>query len=83
LEALVKRRGVIYDVGTVFSGRGWEVRSRPKLNAPVAHRELQIIRDDLHCNAVRLGGHNPARLMAVTERALELRRRRCWHDGHK
>jgi hypothetical protein len=46
----VNRNGVIYSTGAVFSGRGWKVRTRPRLDPRVAGRELQIIRDDLHCN---------------------------------
>jgi len=68
----VKRRGVIYDTGAVFSGPGWEVPTRPKLDLVTAERELQIVRDDLHCNAVRLVGRDVDRLVQVAERALAL-----------
>jgi hypothetical protein len=37
----------------------------------VVRRELQIIRDDLHANAVRVGGSDLARLTAVARIALE------------
>jgi hypothetical protein len=63
---------VTYDTGSVFSGPGWRVPTRPKLDLATAERELQIARDDLHCNAVRLGGHDPDRLIQVAERALAL-----------
>jgi len=69
---LMKRRGVTYDTGMVFSGPGWSVPTRPKLDLATAERELQIARDDLHCNAVRLGGRDVGRLMQVAERALAL-----------
>lgn len=68
----MNRRGVTYDTGIVFAGRGYKVPTRPKLDLGTAHRELQIIRDDLHCNAVRIGGDNPKRLAAVAADALDL-----------
>jgi len=69
----VKRRGVIYDTGMVFSGRrGGGIPTRPKLDLVTAERELQIARDDLHCNAVRLVGRDVDRLVQVAERALAL-----------
>jgi hypothetical protein len=51
---------VSYDVGRVM-GLNW----RPHFDAEVAARELQIIRDDLHCNAVRICGREIARLMTA------------------
>ena len=42
-------KGVSYDVGRVM-GLNW----RPVFDPAVVHRELEIIRDDLHCNAVRI-----------------------------
>jgi hypothetical protein len=68
----MRRRGVTYDTGTVFSGPGYKIPTRPKLDLATAERELQIARDDLHCNAVRLGGSYPDRLVRVAERALAL-----------
>ena len=43
----MKRRGVCYDVGRVMWGQNW----RPEFSSAESHRELQIIRDDLHCNS--------------------------------
>jgi hypothetical protein len=68
----VNRRGIIYDTGIVFVGRGYKVPTRPKLDLGTARRELQIIRDDLHCNAVRIVGDNPERVAAVAADALDL-----------
>lgn len=42
---------VCYDVGIVM-GMNW----RPNFDPYCVHRELQIIKDDLHCNAVRITG---------------------------
>jgi hypothetical protein len=68
----VNRRGVIYNTGTVFSGPGYRVKSRPRLGERIARRELEVIRDDLHCNAVRVAGLDLDRLIRVAEDALAL-----------
>jgi len=68
----VNRRGVTYDTGIVFSGPGYNIPTRPRLDLATAERELQIARDDLHCNAVRLIGREVDRLVQVAERALAL-----------
>ena len=47
----MERKGVSYDVGRVMSGN-W----RPVFDQKVAQRELEIIRNDLHCTAVRICG---------------------------
>lgn len=57
-------KGVCYDTGIVM-GVNW----RPEFDPPTVRRELQIIRRDLHCNAVRLGGHDLSRLALATEAA--------------
>ena len=61
------RRGVSYDVGRVL-GLNW----RPDFDAAVVRRELQIIRDDLHCNAVRICGREIARLVTAATAATDL-----------
>ena len=68
----MNRRGIVYDTGVVFAGPGYKVPTRPKLDLGTAHRELQIIRDDLHCNAVRIVGENHERVAAVAADALDL-----------
>jgi hypothetical protein len=57
----VNRRGVCYDVGRVMWGQDW----RPEFSPEEARRELQIIRGDLHCNAVRICGQDVGRLLAA------------------
>jgi hypothetical protein len=64
----VNRRGVCYDVGRVLMGQNW----RPVFDRAEVRRELQIIRDDLHANAVRICGEDPDRLLATGEEALAL-----------
>lgn len=68
----MNRNGVIYNTGAVYGVPGWRNRTRPRLDPRVADRELQIIRDDLHCNAVRVSGRDIGRLTAVAEQALRL-----------
>jgi hypothetical protein len=68
----VNRRGVCYDVGTVYSGFPWRVTTRPVFDPELTRRELEIIKTELHCNAVRIVGHDIGRLMQATEAALRL-----------
>jgi len=62
----MNRKGVCYDVGRVMMGENW----RPKFDPQIVHRELGIIRNDLHCNTVRVCGLDIDRLMAASEDAL-------------
>lgn len=64
----MRRKGVLYDVGRVLWGINW----RPVFDPVVVGRELQIIRDDLHCNAVKICGRDVDRLTFAAEMALEL-----------
>ena len=64
---LVRIKGVSYDVGRV-PGENW----RPVFEPEVVRRELTIIKDDLHCNAVRICGRDVSRLEKAAEFALEL-----------
>ena len=64
----MKRRGVCYDVGRVMWGQNW----RPDLSSDELNRELEIIKEDLHCNAVRICGQDIDRLATAAEQALDL-----------
>jgi hypothetical protein len=68
----VNRRGVCYDVGSVYSGLGWRFSTRPRFDPEITRRELEIIKTELHCNAVRIIGRDIGRLMRAAEAALEL-----------
>ena len=46
----MNRRGVCYDAGRVMWGQDW----RPEFSPGEVRRELEIIKSDLHCNAVRI-----------------------------
>ena len=63
----VNRRGVSYDTGRVL-GINW----RPSFDPEIVRGELRIIRDDLHCNAVRICGRDLGRLSAAGSIALDL-----------
>jgi hypothetical protein len=54
----MRAKGISYDTG--FSNKG--VSSRESFDPVVVARELQIIRTDLHCTAVRLTGGDVERL---------------------
>ncbi len=63
----MKRKGVSYDVGRVLEGTAM----RPTFDVEVVHRELEIIKNDLHCNAVRICSLDIDRLMVTAEDALK------------
>ena len=64
----MRARGMTYDTGFVVHGR----TSREHFDPAVVRRELGIIRDDLHCNAVQIIGGDPRRLELAAEAAAEL-----------
>ncbi len=57
-----------YDTGFVVHGQ----TAREHLDPGVVRRELAIIRDDLHCNAVQIIGGDPDRLELAAGAAAEL-----------
>jgi hypothetical protein len=62
VSSSMNRKGVSYDVGSVMGGN-W----RPTFALEIIYRELEIIKDDLHCNAVRISGLDINRLMNASE----------------
>jgi hypothetical protein len=64
----VRAKGITFDTGFVRDGRNSLERFDPDL----ARRELTIIRDDLHCNAVHIVGCDPKRLELASRIAAEL-----------
>lgn len=62
----MKTLGVCYDAGVVK-----DIPWRPNLDAHTARREMEIIRRDLHCTAVRVVARDIDRLQLATEAALE------------
>ncbi|WP_030442355.1 hypothetical protein [Actinoplanes subtropicus] len=64
----MRAKGMAYDTGFVFRG----TISREDFDPAVVRRELTIIRDDLHCNAVHLTGGEADRLELAAGIAAEL-----------
>lgn len=64
----MRARGVSYSTGFVLRN----VNSRPSFDPSIVQRELQIIRDDLHCTAVRIMGGDAQRIEVATQFAAEL-----------
>jgi hypothetical protein len=64
----MRARGISYDTGFIVEGR----TSRELFDPEVVRRELRIIRDDLHCNAVRVMGGDPERLELAATYAADL-----------
>jgi membrane protease YdiL (CAAX protease family) len=61
-------RGILYDVGTSYMpGQHSRLRWRPEVVA----REMRIIREELHCNAVIVFGESPRRLEEASKLALQ------------
>ncbi|ASF06235.1 hypothetical protein NBRGN_054_00360 [Nocardia brasiliensis NBRC 14402] len=61
-------KGISYDTGFLRDGKF----SRTRFDPMIVERELRIIRDDLHCNAVRLIGGDAGRLELAATIAAEL-----------
>ncbi|QKW38313.1 hypothetical protein HUT06_33465 [Actinomadura sp. NAK00032] len=64
----MRAKGITYDTGFVRDGHN----SRGHFDPALAERELRIIRDDLHCNAVRVTGGDPDRLELAATLAADL-----------
>lgn len=64
----MRARGMTYDIGFIYNG----TCSRERFDPEVVQRELSIIRDDLHCNAVQIVGGDPERLEAAATVAARL-----------
>ena len=64
----MRGKGISYDTGFISNGKN----AREPFDPEVVMRELQIIRDDLHCNAVRVMGGDPERLELAATCAAEL-----------
>jgi hypothetical protein len=64
----MRAKGMTYDTGFIHNGR----ISRERFDPVLVTRELTIIRDDLHCNAVQIIGGDPERLEVAAQIAAEL-----------
>ena len=77
----MRGKGINYDTGfmdTVMRNAG--VSTREPFDPGVVEREMQIIREDLHCTAIRITGGDLDRLkLAATHAAAAGRRGRAGH----
>jgi hypothetical protein len=64
----MRAKGITYDTGFVREG----LPSRQRYDPDTVRRELEIIRDDLHCNAVQITGGDAGRLEVAGRIAAEL-----------
>jgi hypothetical protein len=64
----LRAKGITYDTGFVHRG----VISRERFDPEQVERELRIIRDDLHCTAVRVSGGDPERIELAAGLAVDL-----------
>src|SRR4051794_10378268 len=63
----MRARGINYDTGFLSSGTS----THEPFDPDVVRREMRIIRDDLHCTAVRITGGDPDRLEIAAAHAAE------------
>ncbi|WP_250562516.1 hypothetical protein [Sphaerisporangium fuscum] len=64
----MRAKGISYDTGFVKNG----AISRKRFDPEVVRRELRVIRDDLHCDAVRVMGGDPERIEVAAGHAADL-----------
>ncbi len=64
----MRYRAISYDVGTFFVR---EKATRPSFEETLAKREFAVIKNELHCNAVRIFGQDIDRLIAAATLALD------------
>jgi hypothetical protein len=64
----MRGKGITYDTGFVYKG----LTGRERFDAVLVERELRIIRDDLHCTAVRVTGGDPERMELAAAFAVDL-----------
>ena len=58
-------KGIVYDTGFINAG----VTTKEKFDTTIIKREMHIIKNDLHCNAVRITGGDADRLETVAKLA--------------
>jgi len=64
----VRAKGIIYDTGFFNAGTS----TREPFDPDVVRHEMRIIREDLHCTAVRVAGGDPARLEIAARHAADV-----------
>lgn len=64
----MRGKGINYDTGFLSAG----TTTREPFDPKVVKREMQIIHDDLHCNALRVTGGDPERVEIAATHAAEV-----------
>ncbi len=64
----MKRKGINYDIGT-FTTK--DSSSREEFDREVVRQEIGIIKNELHCTAIRISGQDLERLLYATQCALQ------------
>lgn len=64
----MNRKGVNYDTGTPTLQN---TLTRPTFDPQIIQREINIIKNDLHCNAIRITGQSLDRLVTASQFALQ------------
>ena len=64
----MRGKGINYDTGFLSAGTS----TREPFDPEVVQREMRVIRDDLHCNAVRITGGYPDRLKIAATHAADV-----------
>ncbi len=67
----MRGKGITYDTGFFKGAAGTQASTREPFDPELVRRELRIVHDDLHCNAVRLTGGDPDRLETAAAFAAE------------
>src|SRR6476660_7959474 len=63
----MRGKGINFDTGLLSAG----TTTREPFDPEIVRREMRVIRDDLHCTAVRITGGDPNRLESAAEYAAE------------
>ena len=63
----MRAKGITFDTGFISAG----TTTREPFDPEIVRREMQIIRDDLHCTAVRVTGGHPDRLEIAARLAID------------
>jgi hypothetical protein len=66
----MRGKGITYDTG--FFGSGSTTSTREPFDPELVRREMGVIREGLHCNAVRVTGGDPDRLEVAARHAAEV-----------
>jgi hypothetical protein len=69
-DQTLSRKGINYDVGSYTRGKN-TASSREFFEPAIVQREMEIIKNDLHCNAIRISGQDLERLTIAAEFAIQ------------